>query len=230
MKINQCWLAMLSLSVLISSCYPSMNADVSDLDVIVTVYDQDRDFKNHYTGKTFAIPNQIHIIRDEDNPENNVDIDSAAVAEASIAAVRENMNLLGWTEIPQDQVNENNVPDVVMLISVNARISYGAFLFNPWWPWWGGWGGWGPWWPGHPWGPGWGGWWPPAVGFFSYEEGSILIDMADPADMDLENQRIYYPWAGGINGLLRSSSGSNQAAIQNGIDRIFHQSPYLNVK
>jgi hypothetical protein len=213
-----------------NACYPEMDRVISDSDVIITARNDETDFNTEYPNHTFAVPEQINIIRDTVDENNNVAIDSTLVARTSIDRVVQNMNDYGWRRVTVDQISNGETADVVIVISVNARSTYGAYISYPWWGWWGGWSGW-PGYPGYPgWGPGWGGYYPPTVGYYSYSQGSILLDMLDPSDTDTNQNRIFIPWTAGINGLLRSSQTNSETVINQTIDRAFSQSPYLDVR
>ena len=89
---------------------------------------------------------------------------------------------------------------------------------------WSGWSGWRWWWPG--WGGGWGCGYPwPAVQ--SFETGTIVLDMSDPAGFDGES--LPTVWSGALNGYV-SGGASNGERIRNGIDQAFAQSTYLSVR
>ena len=216
--------------VAMNACYPEMERFVSDSDVVITARDDRTDFKAEFPNRTYAVPEQINIIRDSLNENNNVEIDSASVARTAIDRVVRNMNDYGWQRITEDQITNGEIADVVILISVNARNNYGAYVSYPWWGWWGGWSGWLSY-PGYPgWGPGWGGYYPPSVGYYSYSQGSILIDMLAPLASDNNQDELFIPWTAGINGLLRSSESGTETAINQTIDRVFAQSPYLRLR
>ena len=220
----------IAIASCVSACYPDMERFVSDSVIVITARDDATNFKAEFPNQTFAVPEQINIIRDTVNDSNNIDIDSAFVARTTIDRVVRNMTEYGWQRIDEQQIANGELADVVILISVNARRSYGAYISYPWWGWWGGWPGW-PSYPGYPgWGPGWGGYYPPSVGYYSYSQGSILLDMFDPFDADDSQSQLFIPWTAGINGLLRSTQSSTETAIHQTIDRTYSQSDYLDVR
>ena len=57
--------------------------------------------------------------------------------------------------------------------------------------------------------------------------------MADTDDWDPaggEDQIINALWQGALNGLIQNSTSGTSSRIKSGIDQMFTQSPYLNVK
>ena len=213
MRIKQFYTAVFSLLaattliISISSCYPSESLTVSEVDIVATDYDDN--YFNTNSPKSYHLPDTLSVIGD-DGP--NV---SEAAEQLIINQIHSNMTTkYGWERI--DVIDQNNIPDVIMTASaIQVTTSVSGCL-----PWWGGWG-WYPWWPGW----GWGGGWCYPTYLYSYDTGTIVMDIVDPHVGDAETFGLV--WHAGINGLLRSTNSANEAFVKSRIDQAFDQSPYL---
>lgn len=214
----------------LASCYPSDSVTYSDLDVVGTLYDTEKDFK---TLKTYALPDTIIHLVDTTDESNNVDI-SRKYDDQILSLVNQNMLDYGYTE-EMDPLN--NKPDVVVTVSAMATKNYNVWYWYPYY--WYGYPGWGwykstentdywyGWYPGYPTYPGWG------TTVTSYTTGTILINMMDLsgfATIDPEVDTIPIAWYAGINGLMGSSTSNTQSRIDYTINQAFEQSPYLDTK
>ena len=63
--------------------------------------------------------------------------------------------------------------------------------------------------------------------YYTYQSGSVLMEMVDVARIDPEVEEIPIIWAGIVNGVLETSETSVKNRLSNGIDQCFDQSPYL---
>lgn len=199
--------------VMLAGCYPSTSKRTEDLDVVATRYDEENDFAAY---QTYYIVDTVIQIGD---PDGSGYIDLMLTREemdAIVGRVVSNMAELNYTRVMDPTEN----PDVGIFIEAIAQQVTVIYTYPPGW-------GWG-WWPG--WGPGWGpGWWyPPSVGGYSYPVGTLIVNYADTERRINDDgvEYIYVPWLGVLNGLLSSSSGSDQRVL-NGIDQMFDQSQYL---
>lgn len=200
-------------------CYPSESLFVEELDVVVTVYDDEKDFT---TFKTYALPDTVIQIGD---PDDNDFVDLELTREEMdiiVGKVRSNMNALGYTEIADPTTTE---PDIVMAIEALAQNRTVIYTYPGY-----GWGGYWGWYPGYPgwgWGPGWGGWYPPSVGGYTYTAGTLVVHYVD-AGAPVEGTPDLNPdiWIGILNGVL-SQTNASDSRVTNGIDQMFDQSQYL---
>jgi hypothetical protein len=96
-------------------------------------------------------------------------------------------------------------------------------IIYPGYPWWGG--GWWGWYPGYPcYYCG----YPPTVGYYTYEQGTVLLNMYDMRNMGVEPPELFdSSWAAVFRGLISSNNEFNLERISSGIDQAFSQSPYL---
>jgi hypothetical protein len=212
--------ALVAAPIILLSCYPGGPESIGELDLVATFYDPDLDYG---ANRTYAMPDSILHIKDEENPDNNVDL-SRDHDDFILSKAAEHMQGLGYSRIAEPDTN--NVPDVVILISAIGRKNFVITPGYPWYPGWGYWPGWG-YCPGC-WGPGWGYWYPwtpPTV--TSYQSGTLYIDMFDADSRDEDRETLTVIWNASINGALGGGSSSTRIRLNDTITQAFTQSPYL---
>lgn len=215
--------ALLGIMLIIGGCYPGGPEYTSDYDLIATEYSEE--YWSVNTPTTFYMPDSLGWIVDREDLENIEDLTREYDA-FILGEVAENMALYGYQRVPDLDVD--NPPDLYVFTQAiavkNTTISY-----IPGYPWYGGgYPGWGGYYPGY--GPGWGGYYPGWGGVpvtSSYTTGTILIEMGDAKNLDEENKIVNIVWSGGVDGLLSSSSASNEQFVSQSIEQAFIQSPYL---
>jgi len=69
--------------------------------------------------------------------------------------------------------------------------------------------------------------WLPYSTYYSYQSGSVLMEMVDAARVDPDVEAIPVIWAGIVNGVLEGSQSGIKNRLSTGIDQCFNQSPYL---
>ena len=198
------------LTGLIVSCYPE--PDLSGLDdelLVVTNFNPQADFTNY---ATFAIPDSIGIITDNEDDEEFVDDARAATV---LSSVRTNMLAAGFTE-----VDKENDPDLGINVIVLENLNVGgAFYPGYWWGYpgywdpcyWGYCGGWFPWY-------GWG-------TVYTYNTGTLVIEFVDLKNANDGNQRLDILWTAWM-GEVYSARNPVQEAVT-AVDQAFAQSPYF---
>jgi len=199
--------------IAIGGCAPDSGFNnVADYDVVVTHYDPEADYQ---TYTTFAVADTIMEYGRPEDEESQV---PPALKDLIISEITTQMLSYGYT-LENDP--ENNDPDLVLLAGITITKWTGYVPGYPWYPGYG----WGPWYPYYPYYPGWGG------GYsYSYDTGTIVIDMFDFASWDHDTGDIHDIWTCGINGILSSSSSYNSDRVQDAIRQAFEQSPYLEQK
>ena len=206
------------LTVALYSCYPGGPTDVSDYDLVITAFDEDFDYG---AIRTWAMPDSV------------VQLDSTQTISQSdqqliLDQVAMNMNALGYKRIINpDTIPADSIPDVVVLVA-STNQTWNAWVSYPWWNYWYWWPGWGYYPPYY--GGGWGWGYPPTGAYYSYNVGTLIIDMAQGIPDDPSKKQTHGIWGAGINGLLESSPSNNQQRAQSLIDQAFEQSPYLGAK
>lgn len=207
-KFGLCMCAIVC-ATLLHSCYPNGADNIEDFDVVATVPKKDYDYKQN---KTYTLPSRIPIVR---NTKPAVgDTLPAAVAQPLLEKIRSNMSAYGYTEI---KPGDPGRPDVA-LTSVALQTTYVGAYYPYWWDYWG-WYPWGSW--GYPWGPG---WYPSGIYYYSYDTGSLLINMSTPTAS--QEGAVNTVWLGAVKGLLDGTT-SNVQRTATGIDQAFAQSTYL---
>jgi hypothetical protein len=206
-------LVAVALILALGACYPGDISGIEETDVVLTVH-SGNDFSAY---NTYAMPDTVvDVCENADDPEcdNALDIDHSYDSEI-LEQIAARMQGYGYQRVPIDEVDENNLPDVFLLVSVSATERTSATV---WWPWWG----WGGWWPG--WGPGWG----PSVSVTRWNQGTLEITMIDPEDTDLEQEIFNVQWDATLSGVLSSAGAPiDTNRIDRGIQQAFDQSTYL---
>jgi hypothetical protein len=224
-KIKNLLLPLIIIVAGFSSCYPVDDLKVEDLDIAATIYD-----KTYYDGpegsvnkfenlKTFTVVDTIvHFV--ESGTEDNI---SRQYDDFVLEQVRLNMLKQGFTEVTNPEIDFADVVITVTAISSTHEV-------YTWYPYWG-------WYWGYPYKstatkkasstysyyyP-----WYPYNTYYSYQSGSVLMEMVDQARVDPSVEKIPVIWAGIINGVLQSSESGVKTRLSTGIDQCFIQSPYL---
>lgn len=186
-------------------CYPG-TVSVSELDTVLTLYDEEEDFSRFMT---YAMPDTIVLIGDDEDNETDDRFDQDI-----LNRVAQNMEAKGYT-----RVDSPDQADIVMLVEKSR-----SDLLVGWNPCPGCWCGYWCWW----YGPGWNPWYPWYGGgtvVYSYPLGTIFMTMFD--NIESEDQQADANWSGTFNGLVQGSDGSILARIERAVDQAFEQSPYL---
>ena len=191
-------------------CYPDRDVTISELDLVITMHDDQADFTQFLT---FAMPDSI--IRIDENGE--LDLEPGEFDQEILDRIVLNMENLGYVRELNPTVNE---ADIVLLTEI---ILIDAYILQSYPPYWGWWGGWYPGWGGGGYYPGWG--YPCCTSVSSFTVGTLVMDISDPSQRNPLEMTMPSVWAGAINGL---ASGSNiESRIITSIDQAFDQSPYL---
>ena len=187
-----------------NACYSDYGMTTADYDVVTTLYDPNYDF---IKDKTYSMPDTIiHIVEEGKESDLSRKYDSFILEQ-----VASHMNLRGFTRI-MDLTQE--LPDVVIIIRATSTDHYNAYSSYYWGGYWGyGWGGYYPWYGG--------------TTVYTYSTGTVLIDMLDVENFDIENEIYPTVWIAGINGLLGDTSTGTKTRLHTSISQAFIQSPYI---
>ncbi len=209
--------------MMLSSCYPDDSLSYGETDIVMVGY---YDSVNFTTLKTYYMSDTVHVLRDDTTDHSLVEYNNDI-----IAAIATNMATFGYERV-YDTVG--GLPDVQ--VATSAITVQNVSVYYPYYPYWGwGWG-WG-WYKSSPRGtdyyyPGYPGYYPPGYGwgypyYTSYTTGTLLIEMANPADYRVVDNDTVTPiyWNAGMNGVL--SSGSDKNRIIELIDKSFELSPQI---
>ena len=196
------------LALLAAGCSPgSTPSDVSDYDVVVTLYAEDADFPSAHT---FALVDTVmHIVG-----ESGQDDISRQYDDLILSQVQADMLAQGWTEITApDSIHK---PDVALQVGVATA----DYVHIEYWPsYWGYYPGWS--YPSY--GYGWGG---GSYTAYNYTTGTVIMAMVDLRNPNLDTETLPVMWVGAVSGVAAGTS-SNETRIVAGIDQAFAQSPYL---
>jgi len=196
------------LFLTVGGCYYDYGMNVSDYDVVTTLYDVNFNFSN---VKTYAMPDTIvHIVDEGKESDISRKYDSFILKQ-----VASQMELRGITRItdPDFSVAEKT-PNVVLLLRATSTTNYVAYNNYYWGGYWGwGWGGYYPWYGG--------------TTVYNYTTGTVLIDMIDVENANPAEEEYPSAWLAAINGLLGDSGTSSQNRLSTSIVQAFVQSPYI---
>ena len=197
------------------SCYPGGSVFEEELDVVVTLYDEEYNFD---ASKQYILVDSVVSIGERDR------LLTERYNRQILDQVRNELNLLGYQEIQ----NPEETPDVVVLLSKVTSTNIEAYSIYP--VWWAAWG-WYPGWPyyGAPIGPGWYPAYPWGGGtvVYSYTTGTLIMEMVTPKKANTGDQTLPVVWTAAINGLLEGSEVEIQGRLDQSIHQAFDQSPYL---
>ncbi len=194
----------LVFSVAMSACYPSPGSlTATDLDVVVTVYDKNVDFS---ANRTFAMQDSVIHLK----PDNISDNISRQHDDLILAEVAKGLTDMGYQRITV--IDPDNPPDVVVYVGVTTT-EWRGYVYTPAWPWY-------PWYPGYP-------WYPVGGVAYSYETGTLLVEMIDPTVATPSKPEGGSVWLAALNGLLTTSNSGSVTRLTTGIRQMYSQSPYL---
>ena len=206
MKFLYGGLILMLLGLIVASCskYPTYTVDTSDYDMVWTQYEENADFGQY---QTYYVPDTIFI--DSSASEEEIKF-LQEYYQSIVEQVVENMGQRGYS-----RVDSADSPDLGLGITIMTRTNhvygYSWWYYYP--PYWGY--------------PGYSYYYPWATYLGSYEEGALIIDMADLKNANQNNQQINALWAAMIGGVLTNNSGLIDTRLYGYIDQAFDQSPYL---
>lgn len=203
-------LGVIAALVLGVACYPGDPTSIDEFDTVFTVRNPNYTFA---ANLTFYMPDTIVQIG-EDEPDA-IEI-SRAFDGQILAAVRQELLALGWTQLSGNAVEGGAVPDVVVgnLVAASEEeqwwVSYPGYCWDPYWCW------------------GW--YWPPVVTVTSYDQGTYFVVMANAEGLSAPglDDDLEIAWSGLMSGVLASSTQANVDRLLDGIGQMFAQSPYLS--
>ncbi len=208
-------LGILSLPVLLFSCYPGGPEYVEDMDLVASKYDETFDFSQ---VRTYIMPDTVMPVYDPDHPEDAEPVDKQ-MQKLILDEVANQLDLIGYERI-YDTIN--GYPDLYITNTVLSS-TWVEYYWDYWYYYWGYY----PYWPFY-WGGGYYPWYPwgtPVV--YSYTTGTVLIQMMDPNNVDPETEQIPVVWIGAINGLAEGGQANINERVRRGIQQVFKQSDYL---
>lgn len=212
------WLLVFMLPTMLIGCYPKDDAEVKDLDLVLTYHNTDFDFS---TIRYYYMPDTVNVIVDE-GQQGNVD---HKYDETILNQIRTNLNNLGWEYLSKEDSTHLN--DAVSVLVSAFNTDYYTVYTYPWYDYWGWyWGDFYFYWkapasyyPYYPWNPG--------NAYYSYTSGTIVMEMAFMGEVSSPTAtKIPIEWVGVLNGVMDAAK-SNNTRIKEGINQAFEQSSYL---
>lgn len=199
-------LLVLSAFVVATGCRKEAVDNLSEEEqrIYITNYDKSANFTNY---RTFSIASNVVVVED-----NNSRQQSTIADQALIQAIRSGLQSRGF-----QPVASNTTADFGVQISRIVRTSTGFVSGPDYWGYWdpGFWG------YGGGWGPGFGGWGP---GFtvipYEVREGMLAIDIID---LKNNNSNLRVLW----NALVRGPGLNNASTVNDIVNNLLQQSPYL---
>lgn len=209
------FLFILTITIMLTSCYPGGPEYIDEMDLVGTRYDKSFDFSK---VDTYMLPDSIVRLDDPDNPDNNLPSNSD-FDDDILDLIKQNMDGLGYEYQPD---TNQGYPDIVLTVSAVSTRNAGYYWYY-WYDYWGWWGYWPPYY-----GPGWGGYYPwGSVLMYSYTTGTLIISMIDVESYDPDEEEATIRWNASINGVLEGSDQYILNRIERGINQAFSQSAYL---
>lgn len=177
--------------------------------VVLTNYQSGTNFTSF---STFYVPDSILVI---DGEKGDTTYSTTANAQSIINTVISNMTSKGYTEATDKSsadlgIQLSYIKDTYYLTTVGSPWRYSGY-----------------WWPGY-WNGGWGnyGWYYPYAITYSYNVGSMIIDMVN-LNGTVVSGNLPIIWNAYINGLIQSNSEVNLNKTISGINQAFTQSSYI---
>jgi len=202
----------LSLMIILGGCYPYPSEEIylTDLDIVVTQYKEEVDFSKF---TTYILVDSVVILGDDGEVGSDDPFYTNGYDQLILDEIRTQLDNYGY--VSEDDPRR---ADVGVVASALRVLNEGVILSPGWWYgypgygyWYGGWYG-----GGYP-GYGYGGWYGT---YYSYEKGSIVIDMVD---MEAEADSALI-WTGFLNGLTSDNNSLTEERITKSIESAFLQS------
>lgn len=186
------------------SCYPDHGLTTSDYDAVLTFYNKEADFGA--LGTVRLVDSVLHIV-----PTGSDDDISRAYDALILNTVATNLTDAGYTVVRDKDTSDVDAVVFVSVTSSTYYVYYGGGYYGCYYPYYYG---------------CWGWYYPPYYGgTYSYETGSIIIDMFDGVRPPSQEVPINNYWVAVINGLLGNRTPTT--TIPRLVDQAFAQSPYL---
>lgn len=225
------------LSLLFTSCYKEQDTTYLDeYDITLTNYDNEFDFNSY---KTFMVRDSVMLYSDYLKDSEIEDFYTSGTSDAIRAKIVEKFKSLGYTETTNIEEADFAINPMVSLMEQQGLMYNWWWSYPGYWWWYGGW-----YWKStdyyyYP--PYWG--WYPSYSYYSYETGSLVMEMVDGESIRTYNQwleennpenvapedvpEILFRWTATIEGILGSTGDYNTERAVRGFNEAFDQSPYL---
>lgn len=198
------------LAVLASSCEKEPDFNKLDSDYVVyTDYSADADFGSY---KTYFMPDSIL----EAGSSNKATYWSDENALQLIGEIESKMNERGYQRLGKEEKDNAELGLQVTYVAETNRVITGGGYYGGWWDY----GFWGPWWDS---------WYYSYPISYSYDTGTIIMELIDltKKDVNSTSNRLSVIWYANAQGYRYSSQRANMQLMLNAIDQAFEQSQYI---
>ncbi len=190
--------------------------DMSQLDSDFTVYTNYDSEAQFGSFTSYCLPDSILLVGNGMKASYWKDENAQKI----ISAVAEEMENCGYV-----RVDEPDQASVGLQLSYAEQTTYVTSFVG---------GMYGSWWDFGFWGPYWGGWYYPYPISYSYETGTLIMEMVDltnrSTDTDGDGEsNLTIVWHAYSDGLLYGSSRIDMQLVLRAVEQAFAQSPYLNI-
>jgi len=196
----------LTVTMIVSGCYPYEPIYGDESDVVATMRDPEFDFQ---TLNTFALPDVIVKITGNLEEGEEPEFIQEEYATVILERIRQNMTDAGWTEVDAEDA------DVIILPTAMQSTETIWYYEDDYWNWW---------YPSY--------WWswyyPYPVYGGSISTGTLFIQMTYP-DGITAGDNIPIIWSSILNGLMDGYPDDYEERVNAGLDQAFKQSTYLEL-
>lgn len=205
---------LLCLAFLVVSCEKEPDFDqLKSNYVVYTDYSKDADFSKF---QTYFLPDSIL----EAGSSNHTSFWKDDNALEIISEIEYLMNERGYQRLPlPEEKEEADLGIQVTYIAETNQVITGGGYYGGWWDY----GYWGPWWDS---------WYYPFPVSYSYDTGTLIIEMVDCTGNDdtSEKRRLPVIWYANAQGYRYSSPRANQLLLIDAVNQAFKQSQYITNK
>lgn len=207
-KVGLGSLAMLGAGLFLIGCYPNSSRNVQDFDTITTYHNQNEIDYGAYTK--FSIMDSV--LKPSSDEEGEWVNNNGQFDQQIISRIKQQMEARNYV---YEADPETNGTDLKIICKTTQNTTHVIYSYYP------GYGG------GCYYCGGWYYPWYPVTNVASYTQGSLIVDMTDPANVDPGTGVEAAVWTAVVNGLLQGSDAGMSQRIDEGIIQAFTQSPYL---
>lgn len=197
------------VAILATSC--EKDPDLNQLDNNFTVYTNYDSKTNFNDFKTYYLPDSILLVGQGMKTEYWKDENAQDI----IKQVADEMDARGYTRV--NAIKEANIGIQLSFIHQTTQVIGTGGWYDSWWG------------PGY-WGPYWNDWYYPYPVTYSYNTGTLIMDMVNlTAHTEDTSQKVKLPviWHSYATGLLFDNSKYNIQLTLDAVNQAFEQSPYI---
>lgn len=199
-------LLFISMTSMLWGCYPDGPEYYSDYDIVYTNYDKDFSFGGH---KFYAMPDKIVKISGNIDQGSLPEFIGTTYSSIILERIKSNMTSLGYTLVSDTtQADFILFPSALETTNIGYYYDYWGYYYGWYYP------------------PYYGGWYYPYPMTYSYQTGSLFLNLIDRKSISPDDKSPVV-WVAIVNGLLEGSSADFTNRMNKTIDQAFKQSPYL---